>query len=91
MDHKQEELNELLEKEKVVDKVSQLINLELNNYENMEEEQGQASTAVEALQAMRSELSPSNALGVLEMYLNRDFEHMDATAIRDAAAHYVTS
>jgi len=90
MDQNQEELNVLLEKEKVVEKVSQLIDLELYNYENMEQ-QGQNASIIEALQVMRSELAPSNALGILEMYLNRDFEHLDANAISNAAAHYVTT
>lgn len=83
MDHK-EELKSLLEKGEVVSKVLQLIDLKINYL--LEDEDDNTSSAVTALNVMRSELNAYNALRILEIMLARDYETMTSAEIIERLA-----
>ncbi|MEL6923750.1 MAG: hypothetical protein AAFO94_06850 [Bacteroidota bacterium] len=77
-------MKSLLEKGEVVSKVLQLIDLKINYL--LEDEDDNTSSAVTALNVMRSELNAYNALRILEIMLARDYETMTSAEIIERLA-----
>ena len=75
-------LKDLIERENVLVKVGQLIDLKYNYYSENATESSEA--ILESLAAIRSRLSIDNSLQVLQMLLDEDFINMQETQIIEA-------
>ncbi|HHH49408.1 MAG TPA: hypothetical protein ENK52_00335 [Saprospiraceae bacterium] len=75
MDQNREELRTLIEREDVVSKVMQLIDLKINFYGNSN--QNGNEKIVEFLEILHDRLDADNALQVLELLLDGNFENFD--------------
>lgn len=80
MDQNQEELKILIERENIVSKVAQLIDLKVNFYQEEGTEFGDKMS--NRLGVLREELSAENALQILELILDGGFESMGVEELR---------
>ena len=75
MDQNREELRTLIEREDVVSKVKELITLKINFFSNGNLNVNEKS--VESLTVLHDRIDADNALQVLELLLDGDFENFD--------------